>query len=158
MIRKIIFTLLCLSLTACDKQPNDVIIKNSLEKKLNTVFDSELFTIEKVIRRGSAIDSKKASDKTRRVVYYDLILKLNKNIDLSTYDQHHEANLMIITGAGSKGITGIKSNGNKVGDLIKIHASSIFIKKNGSWESESLINSNLNIENEKNFKEIKLAS
>ncbi|AWD32676.1 hypothetical protein CKSOR_00575 [Candidatus Kinetoplastibacterium sorsogonicusi] len=133
MIKKIILIFLCIFITACDKQPNENIIKNSLNYNLQNKFENGLFTVEKLIRRGTAIDSNNTFDKTRRIVYYDVILKIHHDIQPSTSNNYLN-DLMYINGSGSRGIIGMKPDGNHIGDLIKIHGSAIFSKKNGYWE------------------------
>ncbi len=122
---------------ACEHQPDTKILYKTLEQKLSETFGSGYFTITQLTRRGSALDSTAPPDEIRRIVYYDAILELNKDIELCAWNQPGASALVSLMGAGPRSIIGIKSNGNKAGDRIIAHGSAIYTNLDGLWENIS---------------------
>lgn len=122
-----------LFLTACDRAPGDVQLRQDVERGLEDTFGQGVFEIARLVRRGAAVDSTAVRGENRRVIYYDVTLKLNKDIELGAWDQPGAAALVSFLGAGPRSIRGIKSGGNKAGDLITAHASAIYHWDGDVW-------------------------
>ncbi|MBW0454672.1 MAG: TAXI family TRAP transporter solute-binding subunit [Candidatus Kinetoplastibacterium crithidii] len=135
--KKILLLSLCFILAACERKPSSNELYSALDKRLQETFGRDSFKIVKLNRMGTAIDSTAPSNENRRVVYYDVILEANKNIDLGAWDQPGAAALVTLMGAGPRSIIGVDSSGNKAGDRIIAHASAIYRKNNNSWERVS---------------------
>ncbi len=138
VIKRLLLIIICFISLGCEHQPDVSILQTTLEKKLSDTFGTGYFTIAQLIRRGSAVDSTAPPDEIRRVVYYDAILELKKDIELCAWNQPGASALVSLMGAGPRSIVGIKSNGNKAGDRIIAHGSAIYINLDGSWENVSL--------------------
>ena len=78
-------------------------------------------------------DSTAPASETRRVVYYDVELRLDRDITLGAWDKPGAASLVTLLGAGPRSISGVKSSGNQAGDRIVAHASAIYRKDGDAW-------------------------
>ena len=133
-MRKVLLLLLtALILSACGQTPDGLQLRQDVEKGLQETFVDGVFEITNLVRRGTAIDSTAPAGENRRIVYYDVTLKLNKEMTLGAWDQPGAAALVNLFGAGPRSIRGIKSSGNQVNDLITAHASAIYRKKDNGW-------------------------
>ena len=61
-------------------------------------------------------DTKAPSGETRRIIYFDTELKLDRDYDFGAWDSPGVAGVVSALGTGPKGIVGITSGGNKAGD------------------------------------------
>lgn len=134
MFKRLLFIALCLFLSACSRAPDAEQLRQDLEHSLVSTFGPDLFTIAKFTRKGSAVDSSAPAGETRRVIYYNVALTLNKDIELGAWDQPGAAALVTLVGAGPRSITGVKSSGNQAGDTIVAHASAIYRQVDTGWE------------------------
>ena len=133
-MRKVLLLLLtALILSACGQTPDGLQLRQDVEKGLQETFGDGVFEITNLVRRGTAIDSTAPAGENRRIVYYDVTLKLNKEMTLGAWDQPGAAALVNLFGAGPRSIRGIKSSGNQANDLITAHASAIYRKKDNGW-------------------------
>ena len=123
-----------LFLTACDRAPDDVQLRRDVAQGLEERFGADMFEITRLVRRGAAVDSTATRGENRRVIYYDVTLTLKKDVELGAWDQPGAAALVSFLGAGPRSIRGIKSGGNKKGDLITAHASAIYQQDGDVWK------------------------
>lgn len=123
-----------LMLTACDRAPDGAQLRNDMEQSLADTFGRDTFEIVRLVRRGTAMDSTAPGGENRRVVYYDVSLRLKKDMELGAWNQPGAAALVNLLGAGPRSIRGIKSGGNMAGDLITAHASAIYRKEGNTWQ------------------------
>ena len=63
---------------------------------------ADQFKIADLKRRGSAADSTAPASETRRVVYYDVELRLDRDITLGAWDKPGAASLVTLLGAGPR--------------------------------------------------------
>ncbi|UOF94151.1 MAG: TAXI family TRAP transporter solute-binding subunit [Bordetella sp.] len=137
MIRRFLLFIICFVSSACEHQPDTKMLYETLEKKLSDTFGPEYFNISQLTRRGSAVDSAASPDEMRRIVYYDAILELNRDIELCAWNQPGASALVSLMGAGPRSIIGIKANGNQAGDKIVAHGSAIYAHIDGVWKNIS---------------------
>lgn len=134
-----LFTLLVLLvLAACSRQPDADQLRVDVGQQLSQVYGQDAFEIVELKRLGSAVDSGAPAGETRRVVYYDIELKVAKDIELGGWDQPSVASLVTVLGAGPQSITGVLSGGNRAGDIIEAHASAVYRENGeGAWQLEA---------------------
>ncbi|HKA40177.1 MAG TPA: TAXI family TRAP transporter solute-binding subunit, partial [Burkholderiales bacterium] len=90
-------------------------------------------TLTSFARRGSQSDTKAPAGETRRIIYFDADLKLERDFDFGAWDAPGVAGLVSALGAGPKGITGITSGGNKAGDVIRAHGTALYKREGDRW-------------------------
>ena len=84
-------------------------------------------------RRGSQSDTKAPAGETRRIVYFDAELKLERDFDFGAWDSPGVAGIVSALGAGPKGIVGITSGGNKAGDVVRAHGTALYKREGDGW-------------------------
>ena len=131
MFKRIALIALCLTLAA--PRPDADALRADVERGLTATYGADQFKIADLKRRGSAADSTAPASETRRVVYYDVELRLDRDITLGAWDKPGAASLVTLLGAGPRSISGVKSSGNQAGDRIVAHASAIYRKDGDAW-------------------------
>jgi TRAP transporter TAXI family solute receptor len=84
-------------------------------------------------RRGSQSDSKAPAGEEQRVVYFDARLRLERDFDFGSWDAPGVAGLVSALGAGPKGIAGLRSGGNKAGDVLSVHGTALYRWETPNW-------------------------
>lgn len=126
-------TVLALLLTACSSGPDADSLRSGVEQRLAQALPAGTVQIETLQRRGSQADTKAPAGTTRRVVYYDAELKLARDFDFGGWDAPGVAGLISALGAAPKGVSGIKSGGNKAGDIIQAHGTALYQRDADKW-------------------------
>ncbi|MDN3919683.1 TAXI family TRAP transporter solute-binding subunit [Roseateles violae] len=122
-----------LLLAACGRAPDAESLGRDVQARLAAALPAETVKIEALHRRGSQSDTKAPEGHTRRIVYYDVDLKLARDFNFGAWDSPGVAGLVSAFGTGPKGISGITSGGNKAGDAIRVHATALYEKGEGGW-------------------------
>ncbi len=86
-------------------------------------------------RIGSGPLPAAADGKARRIVYFNAILKLKQDVDFSSWNGLNASAFATLLGATERGIIGIRQDGNKSGDELRVHGSATFVDENGTWQA-----------------------
>src|SRR5690606_33610805 len=124
---------LCFLVAACGRQPEESLMRDTVESALETAFGDQTFKVVEFVRRGSAVDSTAPAGETRRVVYYDVELELTRDLMMGDWDDPGAATLVTLLGAGPRSLEGVKAGGNATGDRIVAHASAIYRDDGDVW-------------------------
>jgi TRAP transporter TAXI family solute receptor len=124
---------LLLMLAGCTRGPDAGALKQDVHKRLAQALPPGALTLAGLERRGSQHDAKAPAGETRRTVYYDAELKLERDFDFGAWDGPGVAGLVSALGAGPKGITGIASGGNRAGDVIRAHGTALYKREADGW-------------------------
>jgi TRAP transporter TAXI family solute receptor len=122
-----------LALANCERVPTADQVAADVSQRIAEAFGDAL-AIADVSRRGAATDVSAPADVSRRIVYFDLSLSVRRDLDLGSWDTPGAASLVSMLGAGPKGVYGVKSGGNKAGDVIRAHGSAIYQQDSGRWQ------------------------
>jgi TRAP transporter TAXI family solute receptor len=133
MKRLALLALALLALAGCERAPGSDQVSADIAARLTQAFGDAL-TVAEVSRRGAAKDVAAPENSARRIVYFDLALDVRRDLDLGSWDTPGAASLVSMLGAGPKGVYGVKSGGNKSGDVIRAHGSAIYRYDNGNWQ------------------------
>jgi TRAP transporter TAXI family solute receptor len=125
--------LVVLGLAGCGGGPDADALKQGVARRLGEALPAGTLSLAALERRGSQNDSKAPSGETRRIVYFDARLKVERDFDFGAWDAPGVAGLISALGAGPKGIEGITSGGNKAGDLLKAHGTALYRKQGDQW-------------------------
>lgn len=123
-----------LALSGCDRAPSGDQVAADVSARLDQAFGGA-FEMADLSRRGTAKDVTAPADETRRVVYFDVSLRMRRDLDLGTWDTPGAASLVSMLGAGPKGIYGVKSGGNTADDVIRAHGSAIYRQDKDGWHT-----------------------
>jgi TRAP transporter TAXI family solute receptor len=124
---------LLLVLAGCGGGPDVGGLQRDVEARLEQALPPGTIAMSDFVRRGSQADTKAPAGETRRVVYFDAQLRLERDFDFGAWDAPGTAGLVSALGAGPKGITGIASGGNKAGDVIRAHGTALYKQEAGGW-------------------------
>jgi TRAP transporter TAXI family solute receptor len=126
--------LLLLSIAGCARAPDAEALAREVQVRLASALPEGTVSVLALHRRGSQFDSKAPPGQERRIVYYDVELKLARDFDFGAWDAPGVAGLVSAFGTGPKGISGIASGGNKTGDLLRVHATALYQREpSGGW-------------------------
>ena len=133
MLRALFITFLCVVLSACGRHPDEATLRSDVESVLSASFGDDTFDVVDFSRRGSATDSTAAVGETRRVVYFDIELALQRDLVLGDWEDPGAATLVSLLGAGPRSIQGVQAGGNVAGDRIVANGSAIYRDDGDSW-------------------------
>jgi TRAP transporter TAXI family solute receptor len=133
MVRRLVAIVLAAAAAGCGRGPDAEAVKGGVGARLAQALPAGTVTLAALERRGSQSDTKAPAGETRRIVYFDSSLKLERDFDFGAWDSPGVAGLVSALGAGPKGITGITSGGNKAGDVIRAHGTALFKRDGDRW-------------------------
>lgn len=132
-MRRLLLAFLLLLLAGCGAGPGPDVLQQDVKARLEQALPAGSVTLVSFDRRGSQKDTKAPEGETRRIVYYDLALKVERDMDFGAWDAPGVAGLISALGAGPKGITGIQSGGNKAGDVVRAHGTALYKREGDRW-------------------------
>ena len=125
--------LLLLVLAGCGGGPDSEALRKDVAARLGEALPAGTVSIASFDRRGSQSDTKAPSGESRRIVYFDAELKLERAFDFGSWDSPGVAGLVSALGSGPKGIDGIASGGNKAGDVLRAHGTAVYKREGEKW-------------------------
>jgi TRAP transporter TAXI family solute receptor len=126
--------LLVLGLAACMRGPDGEALKKDVGERLAQALPPGTVALASLERRGSQSDTKAPAGETRRVIYFDVELRLEREFDFGAWDSPGVAGIVSALGAGPKGISGITSGGNKAGDTVRAHGTALYKLDGKHWQ------------------------
>jgi TRAP transporter TAXI family solute receptor len=132
MIR-LVAVLSFLALAGCGGGPDADALRKGVDERIAQALPGGTVSINALERRGSQSDTKAPAGETRRIVYFDVELKLAKDFDFGAWDGPGVAGLVSALGAGPKGVAGIAAGGNKAGDAIRAHGTALYKRDGDKW-------------------------
>ncbi|BBM81670.1 TAXI family TRAP transporter solute-binding subunit [Candidatus Uabimicrobium amorphum] len=126
-----IFSMIALLLIGCSKGPNGQDLQKSVQQKLDNHFQNGLFKIKSFSRRGSY--PYEADGSTQLLLYYKAEVEFLKDYKLSDWNNLNVTSLISVLGATPIGVTGVKQEGNKKGDVLLVYGTNNYILKDGKW-------------------------
>ncbi|MFC5695701.1 TAXI family TRAP transporter solute-binding subunit [Pseudomonas sp. GCM10022186] len=135
MLRALLLALLSLALAACSRGPDQTTLEAEVQQRLQQAFGTGVLSLSELDRRGSASDANAPEGEKRLVIYFDSTLKVERDQDFGSWDSPGVASLISALGAGPRGLSGIRNQGNKQGDLLNAHGSLIYRQTDSGWEA-----------------------
>ncbi|QEY62189.1 TAXI family TRAP transporter solute-binding subunit [Metapseudomonas lalkuanensis] len=133
MLRALLIALLALAVTACSRGPDQATLETEVQQRLKQAFGSSVLSLAELKRRGSARDANAPEGEKRLVIYFDSTLKVERDQDFGSWDSPGVASLISALGAGPRGMSGIRNEGNRQGDLLSAHGSLIYRETDSGW-------------------------
>jgi TRAP transporter TAXI family solute receptor len=124
-----------LALGGCDRGPDAAATREVLEERLAAALKPPVTEIVSFRRLGSGPLPAGDDGKARRIVYYNTVLKLTQDVDFASWNGINASAFATLLGATERGITGISQDGNKSGDLLRVHGSATFVDVDGRWQA-----------------------
>lgn len=124
---------LALALAGCGGGPDGDALRKDVSARLAAALPQGEVSVASFARRGSQADTKAPGGETRRIVYFDAELKLEKDFDFGAWDGPGVAGLVSALGAGPKGVSGLTSGGNKAGDRLLVRGTARYKREGDAW-------------------------
>lgn len=123
-----------LALAGCGAGPDETALRKDVAERLAQAMPAGTVALAAFERRGSQSDTKAPSGETRRIFYFDVELKLERDYDFGAWDSPGVAGMVSALGTGPKGIVGLTSGGNKAGDRVLAHGTALYKRENDGWK------------------------
>jgi TRAP transporter TAXI family solute receptor len=132
-----VLLLIAIALAGCGHGPDADVVRKDVAARLAEALPDGEVSLAAFHRRGSQADVKAPSGETRRVVYFDAELKLERDFDFGGWSGPGIAGLVSALGAGPKGISGIEGGGNKANDRLHVHGAALYARTGNGWTAVS---------------------
>ena len=117
----------------CAEAPDETRVAQIVEQRLTQALGADAVELSSLRRLGSGPLDAGADGKPRRIVYYNAVLTLARDLDFSSWDTLNVAAFSNLLGATQQGITGLEQDGNSAGDQIYVHGSVSFAGGDDGW-------------------------
>ncbi|MHB1207642.1 MAG: TAXI family TRAP transporter solute-binding subunit, partial [Rhodospirillaceae bacterium] len=135
-VRRAILAVMCLAaLAGCDQGPTPQILAADLSKRLEESYTPGLFEVADVATAEPSPSSR--LDISRKLLPFTITLKLKRDHDFGAWDQANANTLLQILGGRPEAVNGLKSGGNKTGDVIRITGVANYRRDQGQWRLEN---------------------
>ncbi|HKO88366.1 MAG TPA: TAXI family TRAP transporter solute-binding subunit [Burkholderiales bacterium] len=124
---------LSLYVVGCSIGPDDGVLQKDVSGWLAQAVPENTITVQNFTRRGSQSDTKAPAGETRRIVYFDIELKLQRDYDFGAWDSPGVAGIVSALGVANKGLVGINAGGNKAGDIVRAHGTALYKREGKEW-------------------------
>lgn len=120
-MRQVLLAVLLLVLAGCERGPDQDLVGQELQQRLDRNFAEGLFVVRSFHRAGSAPFKDIENDISGVFVYYDAELEFQQDYSLTAWKGLNIGTLAFAIGATEAGIQGFRSRGNTRGDLLRVH-------------------------------------
>ncbi len=120
-----------LALVGCAPQPDAELVRQAVQQQLDAAFGARVLQIESFRRAGS----QPLPGRDGRLVYFGAELKLVSDYHFGDWDKHNVGTLANLLGAGSKGISGLRAEGNLKGETLRVNGTASFLREGANqWQ------------------------
>lgn len=134
VLRLVLGVVLAALLGACSDAPDESVVTGAVTARLAGAFEPGTFGLSSLRRLGSGPLAESGQGRPQRIVYYNAVLQLERDLDFSGWDNLNVAAFANLLGATQHGITGLAQGGNRKGDRIYVHGSVSFERGEHGWE------------------------
>lgn len=131
-MRVLLSLVVLFSLTACDNAPTHGTLASDLAAYLDRSYAPGLFEVSHAER----LDHRVIPDfrRERRVITYRADLRLRRAYDFGTWEQANAGGLVLMLGAAPTAVSGVKNDGNGVGDALRVTGRLVYEQRDGTWQ------------------------
>lgn len=126
-------SILVLLLAGCGAGPGEQVLQRDVQERVAQALPGQPLVLQDLQRRGSQRDRKAPPGEERGIVYYDATFRVQQDMDLGAWDGPGMAALVSALGAGPKGVSGVRSGGNKAGDVVRAHGTALYKRDGDRW-------------------------
>ncbi|MDJ0699149.1 MAG: TAXI family TRAP transporter solute-binding subunit [Woeseiaceae bacterium] len=121
------------TICACVRGPDNEILQNDVQARLETEFRPGIFVIAEFKRMGSAPVSKDTCPNDCLRVYFNAQLEFLKDYDLTSWQDLNIHTLAHVLGATENGLQGFNVDGNSAGEMLDVFGTSTYRKTRDGW-------------------------
>jgi TRAP transporter TAXI family solute receptor len=132
---RLFLVLLVLLVAGCARQPDEAQLRSEVEARVAAALPADTVEIAAFRRHGSQRDATAPVGVARRLLYYDVDLRVRRAYDFGAWDATGVAGLITALGAGPRGLAGVKPGGNGAGDIIRAHGTLLFERTGARWQA-----------------------
>ncbi len=118
---------------AQDELPGERTIGRLLQQRLDRDFRKGLLKVTHTERRGTAPQRVEGDERERTLVYYAAELRFSKDHELSGWDALNVGSLIWVLGSSAEGIQGVRTEGNRRGDVLLVSGVVTYARAEGEW-------------------------
>ena len=122
-------------LTACDQAPDAAATREVLDQRLAVALKPPVTEVVSFRRVGSGPLPAGPGGEMRKIVYFNTVLRLTQDVDFSSWNGLNPSAFAALLGATERGVTGIRQEGNRAGDELRVYGSATFVDDNGAWRA-----------------------
>ena len=101
-MRTLLAVLAALALVACRAGPDETVLRKDASERIAQALPAGTVSLTTLERRGSQVDPKAPSGETRRVIYFDTELTLDRDFDFGAWDSPGVAGIVSALGTGPR--------------------------------------------------------
>ena len=122
-------------LAGCERAPSDAALKADLAGYVDAAYAPGLLSVVEAERLDRRLHQWRLPDfaRDKREVSFAADFKLARDYDFGAWEQPNAAALMLLLGAKAQGLEGLKSGGNKAGDVIHAAGTVIYTLSDRGW-------------------------
>jgi TRAP transporter TAXI family solute receptor len=121
-------------LAACSPAPDGEKVAGAVQQRLDVTFGERVLEVVSLRRAGSSPLAAAADGSARRLVYFRARLKLARDYDFTAWNSLNLSALANLLGATDRGVQGIQTGGNRVGDELRVHGTVEVVRRGEDWE------------------------
>jgi TRAP transporter TAXI family solute receptor len=125
--------MLALLLAGCIEGPDQSGVTEVVQQRLTQALGADAMDLSSLRRLGSGPLSAGTDGRKRRIVYYNAVLTVARDLDFSSWNSLNVAAFSNLLGATERGIDGLKQDGNSAGDRVYVHGSISFEHGADGW-------------------------
>lgn len=121
-------------LAACSPAPDGEKVAAAVQQRLDATFGERVLAVASLRRAGSSPLAAAEDGSARRLVYFRARLELARDYDFTAWNSLNLSALANLLGATDKGVQGILSGGNRVGDELRVYGTVELVERGEQWE------------------------
>jgi TRAP transporter TAXI family solute receptor len=129
----VLVVIFALFASACSRGPDEKLLIQDLQSRLDQGFDEGLFTIRSFKRTGSAPFRNIEQETSGVFVYYDAELEFMRDYSLMSWKGLNLGTLAFVLGSTKSGIKGYHPKTNRKGDKLKVYGRLAYKRKDKEW-------------------------
>lgn len=122
-----------LALAACERAPDELAVRQVVEQRLAEAFKPPALRLASLRRMGTGPLPSGPDGEARRVVYFNAVMTFERDYSFATWGGLNLAALANLLGATEKGIGGVKMDGNRAGDQLRVRGGIYFERAGEAW-------------------------
>jgi TRAP transporter TAXI family solute receptor len=123
-----------LLLAACSPAADGEKLAAAVQQRLDATFGERVLAVASLRRAGSSPLAAADDGSARRLVYFRARLELARDYDFTAWNSLNLSALANLLGATDRGVQGILSGGNRVGDELRVYGTVELVERGAQWE------------------------
>jgi TRAP transporter TAXI family solute receptor len=133
LLAALLLAALAALLAACEQGPDRGRLAEVVQARLDGALPPGTLVLTSLRRQGSGPLDPDPQGRPRRIVYFNAVLTVGRDLDFSSWEGLNVAAFANLMGAAERGLDGLKSGGNRAGDRVLVHGTASFVQEGEVW-------------------------